>query len=122
MNERALAIFEREFGELHANTAIVHNNLGLTLKELGDFEGSLAHLERASRVWSEVLGPNHPQVGISLNNAAATLWKQGELRKALPLMRRALGLLVGAYGAAHPLCASIDWAVGAVQRGDPCPI
>ncbi|MGI5503272.1 ATP-binding protein [Lentzea sp. CA-135723] len=66
--------------------AMLHNNIGLVKRELGDFDEALEHLEQARRMSSD-----HPHV---LANALTTLGTihgaRGELRKAVFYLKEAL--------------------------------
>ncbi len=45
--EKTLAISEKNFGELHPETATRHSNLALVLQDLGDYPEAKEHLEKA---------------------------------------------------------------------------
>ena len=60
--ERALTIYESQFGPSHANTASILNNLGFLKMSAGDLTGAWDLLQRALGSTHAAYGPNHPDV------------------------------------------------------------
>jgi tetratricopeptide (TPR) repeat protein len=68
--ERALAIWEKQLGPDHPDTATSLNNLAGLLQAQGDFGGARPLYERALAIREKQLGPDHPATAASLNNLA----------------------------------------------------
>jgi tetratricopeptide (TPR) repeat protein len=103
--EHALAIYERERGPEHPDTATGLNNLALLLKAQGDLAAARPLYERALAIREKEPGPQHPDTGTSLNNLARLLHDQGDLAAARPLFERSLAIREKAFGPEHPLTA-----------------
>ncbi len=61
LHRAALAIRERFFGPVHAETARSDHNLGRLLARLGDHEAARERLQRALATRESLLGPGHPE-------------------------------------------------------------
>ena len=55
------------------------NNLGMVLRDLGDYKGAKLKLERALAIDEKVYGPEHPSVATNLNNLGTVLQDLGGL-------------------------------------------
>ena len=60
MLERALAIFEREYGRESTEVAKTLGNLGNAYGKLGDHAKKRDMLERALAIFEGAYGPDHP--------------------------------------------------------------
>jgi serine/threonine protein kinase len=81
------------------------SNLGLLLKDEGDYARADPLLREAIAIDRELAGERHPDVAVGLNNLACLLRDQGRYAEAEPLFVEALGILEQALGRQH-------WAVG----------
>ncbi|MCB1057234.1 MAG: tetratricopeptide repeat protein, partial [Acidobacteria bacterium] len=77
------------------------NNTGLFLKQRGDLDPALDHLERSLRMAEAVFGEDHPEVAIRASNIALILQDQGDLDGALAYAQRALKLDEKVFGKNH---------------------
>lgn len=112
---RALAIGERELGEMHPDLASLRLNLGLALLDLGNRREAEAHLRRSLADREQLLGPDHPDVAESLE-ALGGLWiDTGRAAQALPMMRRAVAIFE-AKMPGHPLTALCRGTLGEALR------
>jgi tetratricopeptide (TPR) repeat protein len=102
MHERALAIYEAEYGPDHPDVATNVNNLGLVLQALGDMEGAKKMFERALAIDESTYGPDHPQVAIYVNNLGLVLKVLGNIEGAKKMHERALAIYEAEYGPDHP--------------------
>ena len=102
MHERALAIYEAEYGPDHPDVATNLNNLGLVLKALGDMEGAKKMFERALVIGEAAYGPDHPQVAIYVNNLGGVLQDIEDMEGAKKMFERALAIDAYTYGPDHP--------------------
>ncbi|KAF5425651.1 MAG: Tetratricopeptide (TPR) repeat [Candidatus Methanocomedens sp.] len=105
MHERALAIYEAEYGPDHPDVATNVNNLGLVLKALGDMEGAKKMFERALAIDEATYGLDHPTVAIRVNNLGGVLQALGNMEGAKKMYERALAIDEAAYGPNHPQVA-----------------
>ena len=103
--ERALAIYEAEYGPDHRLVSTPLNNLGTILRNLGDLQGALEYHRRALEIDEAEYGPNHPEVATDLNNIGSVLWDLGDVDGARAHVERALAIGEAAYGANHPTVA-----------------
>jgi len=51
-------------GPDHLDTALSLNNMGMLLKDMGDYEGARPYYERALAIFEVALGPDHPNTRI----------------------------------------------------------
>jgi tetratricopeptide (TPR) repeat protein len=105
LNERALKIFEATFGPDDPHVAISLNNLGNTLRDLGNSAEAQKLFKRALQLHEAVHGHSHPKVAIDLNNLGNTLRDLGNLAEARKLYERSLQIDEKAYGPDHPIVA-----------------
>jgi len=100
LDRRALAIQER-IGPERQEVALVHNNIGDVLDELGRHEEAIAEYRTALALREKVLGPDHPDLGQSLNNMGNALIALKRYREALAAFERALAIKTRALGPDH---------------------
>ena len=86
----ALEGYERELGPDHPDTLTSVNNLGILLKDKGDYEGAEKLYRRALEGREKQLGPDHPSTLTSVSNLGSLLWVMGDNEGAEKLHRRAL--------------------------------
>ena len=98
----ALEITEKINGPKHTSTGTRLNNLGLLLKDKGDYECAEPLLRRALAIAEKAQGPEHPWTGISLSSLGLLLSDKGDYEGAEPLLRRALAIDEKAQGPEHP--------------------
>ncbi len=103
--ERALRIDEAAYGTDHPNVAILVNNLGRVLQNLGDLQGAKKHFERALLIVETTYGPDHPEVAICGNNLGNVLRDLGDVQGARNHFERALRIDEVAYDPDHPKVA-----------------
>ena len=91
------------FGEEHVETALVANNLGTLLHDIGDHQGAIRQHERVLGVRRKLLGSDHPGTATSLNNLATAYTATGRVDDAWTLMREAAAihdrLIIDVFGA-----------------------
>jgi tetratricopeptide (TPR) repeat protein len=104
--ERALAIDETVLGPEHPQTGADLNNLGVTLRNLGDLAGARAMFERALSIDERVFGPEHPQTANDLNNLGLVLRDLGDLTGARATFERALAVDARSLAPQHPQTAA----------------
>jgi tetratricopeptide (TPR) repeat protein len=104
--QRAIAIDERVLGPEHPQTSADLNNLGMTLRSLGDLTGARATFERALTIDEKVLGPDHSQVAAGLSNLGLVLRALGDLTGARAIFERALAIDERKLGPEHPQTAA----------------
>lgn len=112
--QRALAIAEKVFGPDHPHFATAVNNLGVSLRDLGDVQGARAAIERALAIDEKALGPLHPNVARDVNNLGTVLKDLGDLHGARAASERALAIDEATFGPDHPDVASDVNSLGLV--------
>ena len=89
-NERALANLIPTVGEDSAAVALIYNNQGTVLLELGRrLEGIDAH-RRATAIKQRILAPDHPDLALSYAILASALVEEGDDAQVEALFRKAL--------------------------------
>ncbi len=68
-----MASDEKNFGVDHPTTAVRYSNLALVLKDLGDYSGAKALLEKAIQVFEKSLPDGHPYIQIVQGHLNAVL-------------------------------------------------
>jgi tetratricopeptide (TPR) repeat protein len=96
----------REALRYRPEDATVMNNLGLSLRQAGDYAGAEPLYRRALAIREKALGSEHPDVAQSLNNLAELLRAKGDCAGAEPLHRRALAIWEKVLGPEHPNVAT----------------
>ncbi|HEV2749348.1 MAG TPA: serine/threonine-protein kinase [Gemmatimonadales bacterium] len=99
--ERALAIRERVFGNVHPQVASTLNELGgieIARKKFGAAE---ADARRVLAIYRTVYGNKHQLVGIGVSNLGAVYMAQQQYARAEPLFREAIRIFTETQGAEH---------------------
>jgi len=99
---RALAIFERVYGEEHYEIAVSLNNLAAIYHALGKLEEAEHLYQRALAIKEKIFGADHPDVAMTLNNLAMFYKSIKRYAEAETLYRRALTIFEKALGPDHP--------------------
>jgi tetratricopeptide (TPR) repeat protein len=115
--ERAVRIWEGQFGPEHPRVGVLHNNIGVVHKSRGDLAATLTHQKRALEVLSAAYGPEHPEIATLLGNLGNVEVALGQPREALALYQRALTIHENALGAEHPDLARTLTGLASVERG-----
>jgi tetratricopeptide (TPR) repeat protein len=92
--------------EAHPDYAAALNDLGLMLKDHGDFDESEKLLKESLAMEQRLVGDRHAQTALYLNNLATVLQLRGDLAGAESTFRRALGIQRALLGDTHPDVAS----------------
>jgi tetratricopeptide (TPR) repeat protein len=93
LQEEALLICRRRFGEEHPSTATALNNLSLTHKRAGQLDIALTHCQRALNIRARNLPPAHPDILVSLNNIAELLRSMGQEDKAISVQQKIIDII-----------------------------
>jgi tetratricopeptide (TPR) repeat protein len=93
--ERALAIWERDRGPDHPDTAVGLNNLAYLLHNQGELTAAERLYRRALAIWEQALGPEHPDAAQGLSSLGVLLWSRGDLGAARPILERVLAFWQG---------------------------
>jgi tetratricopeptide (TPR) repeat protein len=115
----ALRIY-KQMGSTYPGTALVHNNLAMTLKRLNKDREALMHYERALMLRRKIYGDQHPEIALVVSNLSALQLKMGNVEEALRLSREALELLTYFHGPDHAMVASTQVTLGGalLQAGE----
>ncbi|HIE39732.1 MAG TPA: tetratricopeptide repeat protein, partial [Anaerolineae bacterium] len=68
------------------------NNLGYHLRDIADYAGAWAALERALGIKEAIYEPDHPSIATTVNNLGLVLQDLGDLTGARAAFERALGI------------------------------
>lgn len=111
---RVLALMRVD--EDHIERAIVHNNLGNAMQQLGDFAASERHYERALQIRQRAFGAEHPGVASVLSSLGALYDEMGRRELAVSTLRRALALQERLLGRDHPDLGYTLTNLGDIER------
>jgi tetratricopeptide (TPR) repeat protein len=114
--ERALKIFEKQYGEEHPNVAVLVNNLGMVMQASGDLASAHAMYERALKNGEANFGPDHPNIAIRVNNLGSVMKTSGDLAGARTMFERALKIDEASFGPDHPNVARDVNNLGGVMK------
>jgi tetratricopeptide (TPR) repeat protein len=103
--ERALALQEAVFGEMHLEVARCLNKLGTAHHLQGNYSRAEPLVQRALEIVEAALGENHPEMAAALSNLATLYKAQGNHTRAEPLYQRALAIFEATLGQNHPQVA-----------------
>lgn len=116
--ERALAIYEHNYGSEHSQVAKAIGGLGTVLEARGDRRGALAQYHRALAIQERVLGPQHFALTDSLFLIADIHAQLDENQAAREAFERSLALELAADGGGartaetRGMLAAVCWALG----------
>jgi tetratricopeptide (TPR) repeat protein len=114
--EAGLASAIEAYGADHLLVASPHNNLAITLRKLGDYEGAIEHNRRALAIREAQLGTEHPNAAISRLNLGNALWSAGRATEALAEYDRALVIRTAVYGPTHKILSEVELNRGAALQ------
>jgi serine/threonine-protein kinase len=92
LNQQALAIDRRLFGERHPAVAQQLNNLGAIAMNRGNYAASEADYREALSITEAWYGADHPETAANLTALAQPITSQGRLAEAQSLVERALAI------------------------------
>ena len=98
---RALAIFERVYGDEHYEIAVNLNNLAANRNAQGRAGEAERLYQQALALKEKLLGTEHPDVAMTLNNLAVFYKSEQRYGEAEPLYQRALSIFEKALGPLH---------------------
>ena len=84
------------------SVATTEMNIGIVLKEQGDYENALVHLQKALDINIKCLGHSHVSVADTMYNMSIIYAKLGDESKRLELTRNAHSIYLAAVGPDHP--------------------
>jgi len=88
--------------EPYPDYAAAVNDLGLMLRDKGDYDQSEKLLRESLAMERRLVGDKHPALALALNNLALTLWRKGDLAQAESTYRQALAMQRELLGEVHP--------------------
>ncbi len=112
----SLAIMREKLGGRHANVAIVLNNLGNVLRDLGLHGESEAAYVEALGIYREVFGNEHHEVAITLSNLAFLLNKLGQLERVVSVYEESVAIFRIVLGREHPTTAGVTSMLALARR------
>ena len=106
--------------EPYPDYAAAVNDLGLMLRDQGDYEQSERLLREALAMERRLVGDKHRDLAVALNNLALVLWRKGDLATAESTYRQALAMQRELLGEVHPQVANTlnNLAYVLYDRGD----
>jgi tetratricopeptide (TPR) repeat protein len=119
--ERAVAMNRSVWGaEPYPDYAAALNDLGLMLRDQGDYDQSEKLLEESLAMERRLLGDKHSDLALALNNLALVQQRKGELATAESTYRQALAMQRQLLGDVHPDVAITlgNLAIVLNDRGD----
>ena len=99
---RALAVFERTFGQNHYEVAVNLHNLAAMYHRRGEPGRAEGLYRRALDIKQDVLGADHPDLATTLSNLALARHEIGDHREAQNLVERAIAILDTVVEPDHP--------------------
>jgi tetratricopeptide (TPR) repeat protein/predicted Ser/Thr protein kinase len=119
--ERALAIWEGNFGPDHPTLISGLINLASNLLLQHQPERARPHADRALAIAERALGPAHPKVAFALTAQGEILSETGGCAEVAPKLARAVEILEARYGAEHPYISYplVDAGRCLLDGGDP---
>jgi tetratricopeptide (TPR) repeat protein len=97
-----LAIFEKNLGQNHPNTAASLCQLANLYRAMGFYAKALPLQERGLAIFEKTLGQNHPNTAVSLGGLGDLYRAMGDYAKALALQKRVLEIREKTLGQNHP--------------------
>jgi tetratricopeptide (TPR) repeat protein len=98
-----LDIIINTYGEMHAETAVILNDLGTLFATTENWKRAAEHLERALIIHNAILsGGNNPEAAQILRNLS-TVWEElQQYAKAKDCFQKSYQIFEGLFGGSHP--------------------
>ena len=113
----ALALYQRELGDIHEDTLVALNGYALLLYQQGHYQEAEPMLRRTVEVAHEIYGPSHERsIGANIN-LAAILLSMSRYAEAEPILTRTLEIAAGELGEEHPSTLKARGALGNLYAG-----
>ena len=113
---RALKIFEKNYGESHSQIALVANNLAFAYASQGEYEEAFKQLDRVKTTLEKLYPGNHQRKAFNLSTIGLLQRQQGELDAALISQAQALKMYIALYGTKHPEVANTYYLMGEIYK------
>ena len=98
LNEKALAIYKKIFGEEHADVATSYDNLASVYDSMGEYSQAKELHEKALAIRKKIFGEEHADVAASYNNLANVYNSIGAYNQAKELYEKALAIRKKVFG------------------------
>ena len=120
LHERALVLYEAQFGLDDVHTGRVLLNLALTFQDRGENAEARRILERLLPIRVSCLGPSHPKTSVILNNLGIIYTETGNYAMARGVFERALAIRRSMLREGHPWIAHTlnNLAQALFEQGD----
>jgi tetratricopeptide (TPR) repeat protein len=102
LQQKALEIRRKLFGDKHPDTAMSFNNVGISYGKLGDHKRALEFQQKALEIRRELFGDRHPDTALSFNNLGGIYEEMGDHKRALEFLQKALEIHKDLLGEHHP--------------------
>ncbi|MEY4927993.1 MAG: hypothetical protein RI894_2429, partial [Bacteroidota bacterium] len=99
--EKALKIYQKIFGEHHADTATFYYSTGLSYEESGDIQKGLEYQERALTIRRKLFGENHEIVAVTYGDLSKFYKQNGDVKKASQYKEKVLNIYHNLFGEYH---------------------
>ena len=99
--EKALGIYQTNYGEKHIDTARTYSNLGNCSYTQNRIGTALSYYQKSLEIREEILPHNHPHFAFSYSALARCYSVNRNYKKALLYFQQALNIRIGHYGANH---------------------
>jgi CHAT domain-containing protein len=111
---RALKIFEKNYGESHSQIALVANNLAFAYAAQGEYDEAFKQLDRVKATLEKMYPGNHQRKAFNLSTIGRLQQDQGKLDAALVSQTQALKMYIILYGTKHPEVANTYFLMGEI--------
>lgn len=120
LQQSALAIYQRAYGEENPSVARALSEIGFSLHGAGDYAAAQPYFERALEMDRKTLGPDHVDTITVLERLAFNLQRAGDYARAKVLEEQALAAAERVLGPDHPLTGQALRVLGQVlvELGD----
>lgn len=116
--QKAVAMDQELWGDdPYPEYADVLNDLGILMREKGDYKQSERLLRESLVMKQRLLGDKHPEIAMALQNLAVSLQADGDLAGATSAYRQALAMERELLGDAHPDVARTLYSLAWVMYG-----
>jgi len=105
--QRVLEIRARTLATDSPDIAIAESNVSLVLKDMGDSDGALQHIERAVAIYRKILPPGHNSLASALLMQASIQYDRSEYEQAQAILDEAMDACRATFGDEHPAIARI---------------
>jgi tetratricopeptide (TPR) repeat protein len=98
-----LAIRLKSFGAEHPEVGRAYREIGISSRNLGDYNKAFELLEKCLAIWLKVVGAEHLELAVVYDEIGEVFRDKGENNKALEFYEKSLSIYLNNLGKEHKI-------------------